>query len=86
LSSARAFATLTRVTVFYWDYFGPDAEGTARHFLVHLVDYLARSGVTGCEHGVESAQEGHYAVWCKTPDAARTAVTRLRPRRAVPAT
>ena len=73
------------VTTFYWDYFGPDAEGTARHFLAHLGDYLARAGVPDCERGVESPGPGRWAVWCRAPGDAREAVLRLRPRRAEPA-
>lgn len=73
------------MTTYSWDYFGPDADGTARHFLVHLRDYLARAGVTGCELGVTSERPGHSAAWCRAPDHAREAVLRLRPRRAVPA-
>lgn len=85
MSPARAFVTLARVTIFYWDYFGPDAEGTARHFLVHLGDYLHRAGLTDCERGIESPAAGHWAVWCKAPGDAREAMLRLRPRRALPA-
>lgn len=85
LSAARVFVTLSRVTIFYWDYYGPDAEGTARHFLVHLGEYIVRAGVADCERGVESTRAGHCAVWCKAPDDAREAMLRLRPRRAAPA-
>lgn len=73
------------MTIYYWDYYGPDAEGTARHFRVHLDDYIARSALVGCETGTESAGAGHCAAWCRTPDAARDAILRLRPRRAAPA-
>lgn len=79
------FVTLPRVTIYYWDYYGPDAEGTARHFLAHLGEYIARAGVAGCESGVESTRAGHCAVWCRAPEAAREAMLRLRPRRATPA-
>jgi hypothetical protein len=85
LSRARASDTLSRVTVYYWDYYGPDAEGTARHFLVHLHEYLARAGLADCERGVESVSPNHWAVWCKASGDAREAMLRLRPRRAAPA-
>lgn len=85
LSRARVFVTLSPVTIFYWDYYGPDAEGTARHFLAHLGEYLARAGLTDCERGVEPAGGNHWAVWCKAPGDAREAMLRLRPRRAAPA-
>lgn len=70
--------------ILYWDFFGPDAEGTARHFRVHLDDFIARGALVGCETGIESAGPGHHAAWCKAPDAAREALMRLRPRRAAP--
>jgi hypothetical protein len=85
LSLARLAVTLARVTTYFWDYCGPDADGTARHFLAHLRDYLDRAGVRDYEIGVESERAGHGVVWCKAPASAREAVLRLRPRRAVPA-
>lgn len=69
------------VTTYAWDFFGPHAEGTARHFLHHLDDYRARVGAEGCESGVESAGTGHHAVWCKTPLAADAAILQLKPHR-----
>lgn len=71
------------MTTYYWDYFGPDADGTARHFLVHLREYLERVGVSGCEAGVTSERPGHSAVWCKAPADAQEPLLRLRPRRAL---
>lgn len=73
------------MTTYYWDFHGPDADGTARHFLVHLGEYIARGGLLGTESGLESAGPGHCATWCKAPDAARDALLRLRPRRSAPA-
>lgn len=81
----RSAGTLAPVTTYYWDYFGPDAEGTARHFLAHLREYLGRNGLGDCEVGVASERAGHGAAWCKAPEHAQAALLRLRPRRAVPA-
>lgn len=73
------------MTIYYWDFHGPDAEGTARHFLAHLGEFIARNGLAGTESGLESSRAGHFATWCKAPDAARDALLRLRPRRSGPA-
>ena len=69
-------------TTFSWDFFGPRAEGTARHFLRHLDDFLAREGLTGCATAVEAPKAGQWTVSCRTPPEAMDAVRRaLRPRR-----
>jgi uncharacterized protein len=30
---------------FHWDFFGPDAEATAMHFLKHVDEFCAREGI-----------------------------------------
>lgn len=72
------------MTIYFWDYYGPDAEGTARHFRVHLDEYIARGKLAECETGVEAPGPGHGVAWCRAPDAAREALLRLRPRRSAP--
>lgn len=37
---------------FHWDFFGPDAEPTAEHFLKHLDEFCAREGITAHRHWV----------------------------------
>jgi hypothetical protein len=37
---------------FHWDFFGPDAETTAKHFLKHIDDFCARNGIRDYEHGI----------------------------------
>ncbi len=68
-------------TIYAWDFYGPHAEGTARHFLRHLHEFWARAALEGCEAGLESNGAGHHAVWCKTPESADAAIQQLRPRR-----
>lgn len=69
-------------TTFCWDFFGPRAEGTARHFLRHLDEFLQRERVEGCTTKVEELRKGQWTVQCRTPPAAETAVRQaLRPRR-----
>ena len=67
-----------------WDYRGPQAQGTAEHFLRHLDEFLPREGFEGCETGVEAYSPVHHAAWCFTPEAhEQTLIRALRPRRAV---
>lgn len=66
----------------WWDFFGPRAEGTARHFESHLAEFLERERIEDCQLGTESPQPNHWAVWCRCPAAREAAlVTALRPRR-----
>jgi hypothetical protein len=67
---------------FWWDFFGPRAEGTARHFQRHLEEFLAREAVAGCTTAVEAPRAGQWSVSCHAPAAAADAVRgALRPRR-----
>lgn len=67
---------------FYWDFHGPRAEGTARHFRTHLDEFLARERIVGCETGVEELGAAHWAAWCRAGQEACEPVSRaLRPRR-----
>jgi hypothetical protein len=69
-------------TTFFWDFFGPRAEGTARHFQRHLEEFLAREAVAGCSTAVEAPRPGQWTVSCIAPPAAAEPVRRaLRPRR-----
>jgi hypothetical protein len=69
-------------TTFCWDFFGPRAEGTARHFLRHLDDFLERERIAGCGTAVEQAGAGQWTVSCRTPPEAASRVRlALRPRR-----
>lgn len=69
-------------TTYYWDFFGPHAERTARHFDEHLKQFLEKNAVAGCATGVESAGAGHFAAFCVAPVEAGSSIERaLRPRR-----
>ncbi len=37
---------------FHWDFFGPDAEATAVHFLKHVDEFCAQEGIAGHRHRV----------------------------------
>ncbi|MEZ4384031.1 MAG: hypothetical protein R3A79_22045 [Nannocystaceae bacterium] len=65
-----------------WDFFGPNAAGTAEHFKKHLLELFAAEGIDGCEVDLESRGRGHQAVRCAAPrELAEDLVARLRPRR-----
>jgi hypothetical protein len=65
-----------------WDFFGPNAEGTAEHFRKHLLELFAAEGIDGCELSFESRGRGHQAVRCAADAAlADDLIARLRPRR-----
>ena len=37
---------------FHWDFFGPDAQPTAEHFLRHLDTFCTRESISGYRHWV----------------------------------
>ena len=80
---ARAVDFLIHPTrTLYWDYFGPDAAGTAEHFRVHLDEFLLREALQGCTTGVEVSAPGRAAAWCRCPESILDVIGRaLRPRR-----
>jgi uncharacterized protein len=65
-----------------WDFFGPNARGTAEHFERHLRQFLATHDLVDCETGLESGGHGHQAVTCTAPTACEQRIEgSLRPRR-----
>ena len=71
-------------TTLCWDFYGPRAEGTARHFLRHLDEFLQRERVEGCATAVEELRTNQWTVTCRTPPEASAAVRQaLRPRREI---
>lgn len=69
---------------YLWDFFGPDADATARHFMKHLDDFLVQNTLAGCTTGVVSEGPGHCAAWCRPPAELESAVERsLAPKRVV---
>ena len=66
----------------FWDFYGPRAEGTARHFERHLGQFLAREAISGCATAIEEPARGHWVVRCVSPPQHAEALRRaLRPRR-----
>ena len=69
---------------YYWDFFGPRAEGTAQHFLVHLREFLSKNSCPEMPTGLHSEGAGHQAVFCSPPAEFETRIAAsLRPRRIV---
>jgi hypothetical protein len=70
----------------YWDFFGPRAEATARHFHKHLDEFLETQECAGCTTGLSSEGAGHHAAFCRAPEEAAAAIERsLKPQRSEPA-
>jgi hypothetical protein len=70
--------------LYFWDFFGPRAAGTAEHFLKHLDQFLSEHALLGCETGLRSQAERHFAVFCRAPGEAQATIeSALRPRRFV---
>jgi hypothetical protein len=69
---------------FFWDFFGPRADGTAQHFLIHLREFLKKNECPEMPTGLRSEGAGHQAVFCSPPAELEVTIERsLRPRRSV---
>ncbi|HEX3774760.1 MAG TPA: hypothetical protein VHV51_09870 [Polyangiaceae bacterium] len=67
---------------FFWDFFGPRADGTAEHFLRHLRVFLEQHECPEMPLGLRSEGAGHRAVFCTPPPEFELAIERsLKPRR-----
>jgi len=66
----------------FWDFYGPRAEGTARHFEKHLREFFTREGLPLEASGAEEAAASHWYAYCDVDDATADPVRRaLRPQR-----
>jgi hypothetical protein len=54
--------TGTRIRLI-WDFFGPDAERTARHHARHLEGFVAREQVADTASGAEAGNPGHWMAY-----------------------
>lgn len=71
---------------FFWDFWGPHAERTARHFEHHLKEFLQTHK---CESSLTEVliEEGHASVSCSPPEEAEELIMKvLRPRRSLDST
>lgn len=67
-----------------WDFFGPDARGTATHHGIHLQEFFTRDALEVLELGLGTAGEGHAMSWCEIHAADEEKVAEaLRPQRRV---
>ncbi len=46
-----------------WDFFGPDAKGTAKHQIHHVHELFERESITYYASGVGTAQKNHAMSW-----------------------
>ncbi|HRH38034.1 MAG TPA: hypothetical protein PK760_06800 [Flavobacteriales bacterium] len=67
---------------FHWDFFGPDAEPTAEHFLKHVDQFCAREGISGQQSWV-TKQPVHCTATLECDQQYMIAIRdALRPKRA----
>jgi len=67
---------------YYWDFFGPRAQGTAEHFERHVRQFLEQHACPA-ETALESSGQGHAAVRCVVPlEWAERIELSLKPKRA----
>lgn len=65
-----------------WDFFGPDARGTAMHHAIHLREFMTREGIEGVVYGQGAEVEGHFASWCEVEAHLAPRIAKvLRPQR-----
>lgn len=70
---------------YLWDFFGPEGEETAKHFCIHLNDFLAKESIGGCQTGVGRQRPGHTEVWCIADPKHETILRQaLKPNRMLP--
>jgi hypothetical protein len=69
----------------HWDFFGPDAEKTAKHFEKHVAEFAALEQLKIDGSGSFQADPNHTCFWIETIDANHAALIkkRLRPRRSL---
>lgn len=67
---------------YLWDFYGPDAQGTAEHFAHHVDEFIVRNQMGECPTGVESVGPGHVVAWCTAPEEHHSLVFKaLKPKR-----
>jgi len=70
---------------YFWDFFGPRALPTARHFKKHLAEFLEQNGAPGLELVELSLEPGHQGIGVRTPEAHWNLIEKaLRPKRFEP--
>lgn len=82
-SAGDAYASPSVTTkTYYWDFFGPQALGTAAHFSQHLTEFLVKNRIADCVVDTVSDRDGHSAARCVAPEGAWSIIEQsLRPRR-----
>ena len=57
---------MTQYCRVFWDYYGPSAEATARHFAHHLEDLIQRDSLadTVLQCDIEIYHDTHAAAYC----------------------
>lgn len=65
-----------------WDFFGPDAPGTAAHHQIHLHELFSKESIDCSAYGVGSAAQNHAMSWCEVDQEDADAISKaLKPQR-----
>jgi len=65
-----------------WDFFGPDARGTAAHHLIHLHELFEKESIAYTASGVGSGMTNHAMSWCEVHADDADAISKaLKPQR-----
>ncbi len=66
-----------------WDFYGADAEGTAKHHVVHLKQFMLREALSYYTTGIQSNEDYHCLAYLTVNEATvKTLRDALRPNRA----
>jgi len=69
-----------------WDFFGPDAAGTAKHHQIHLHEFFQKESIEMSAYGVSTGTTNHAMSWCEVEEELADPVSKaLRPQRKVDA-
>lgn len=65
-----------------WDFFGPDAAGTAKHHQIHLHEFFGKESIETTAYGVGTAGTNHAMSWCEIEEQHADAISKaLKPQR-----
>lgn len=50
---------MNRNIILVWDFYGETAEGTAKHHVIHLKEFMEKEGLNYSNEGIDSKGELH---------------------------
>ncbi len=69
---------------FYWDFFGPRAEGIAKHFEEHLKEFLVKNNIKNAVTQALLLETNSWSVSCHCDEEYAPLIQKaLRPKRSI---